>query len=323
MAAVRPSCSIGGTRPMIHGVVLLDKPSGITSNAALQRVRRLFGRIKAGHTGTLDPMATGLLPICLGEATKFSHCLLEADKSYEAVIRLGFVSSTGDAEGVIQETGIPNFDEEKLQQVVCAFTGPILQRPPMYSALKKDGRPLYEYARAGINIERSVRNVLIKNLKVVDIKTNIISIEVTCSKGTYIRVLAQDIGEALGCGGYLTALRRTRIADLNVAEAIGLEDLEQAGPVVGLTRLLPVDLLVSAYPVLSLDSAEARRVSTGLEVRPATAIVRQGPFRLYGPSGRFLGVGEGRSDGTVAPKRMLVSPTADPETAANQPLTPS
>ena len=308
---------------MIHGVVLLDKPSGITSNAALQRARRLFGRVKAGHTGTLDPMATGLLPICLGEATKFSHCLLEADKSYQAVIRLGFVSSTGDAEGVIQEARMPDFDAEKLQQVVRTFTGPILQRPPMYSALKKDGRPLYEYARAGIEVQRNLRNVLIKNLELIDIKNNILSIDVTCSKGTYIRVLAQDIGEALGCGGYLTALRRTRIADLDVSEAIGLEALEQSGPMVGLTHVLPVDLLVSAYPVLCLDSTEARRVRTGLEVRPAAAFAQPGPLRLYGPTGIFLGVGEGRSDGTVAPKRMLAASTADPETAPNQLLTPS
>jgi len=309
--------------PMIHGVVLLDKPSGITSNAALQRVRRLFGRIKAGHTGTLDPMATGLLPICLGEATKFSHCLLEADKSYQAVIRLGFVSSTGDAEGVIRESGRPHFDDEQLQRVVRTFIGPIEQRPPMHSALKKDGRPLYEYARAGIEVQRNMRNVFIKDLELIDIRNNLLSISVTCSKGTYIRVLAQDMGAALGCGGYLTALRRIRIAGFDVAGASGLEDLERSGPEVAAARVLPVDLLVSAYPALSLDSAESKRVSTGLEVRPAMGEIPQGPLRLYGPSGIFLGMGEGRSDGTVAPKRMLAVPSLIQEKPANQQLTPS
>jgi len=322
MALAKSECTVGSPRPMIHGVLLLDKPAGLTSNAALQRVRRLFGRIKAGHTGTLDPLATGLLPICLGEATKFSHSLLDADKTYEAVIRLGFVSSTGDAEGAIQEAGMPDFDDEKLQEVVRAFTGPILQRPPMHSALKKDGRPLYEYARAGIEVDRPVRNILIKKLEVIDLKKNVLSIKVTCSKGTYIRVLAQDMGEALDCGGYLMALRRTRIADLDIAAAIGLEDLEKSGPEVAATNVLPVDLLVRAYPALRLDSAEAKRVSTGLEVRLAVEVVPQGPVRLYGPTGNFLGVGEGRSGGIVAPKRILANSAALPQKPANVRLTP-
>jgi len=307
---------------MIHGVLLLDKPSGPTSNAALQRVRRLFARNKAGHTGTLDPLATGLLPICLGEATKFSHSLLDADKTYEAVIRLGFVSSTGDAEGEIRQDGIPELDEQKLHEVVRAFAGPILQRPPMHSALKKDGRPLYAYARAGIEVDRNLRRVLINKLEIIDLKKNYLFIRVTCSKGTYIRVLAQDMGEALGCGGYLSALRRTRIGDLNVAEAIGLDDLEKCGPLVAATRVLPVDLLVSGYPALRLDSVEAKRVSTGLEVRPAVEAVQAGPVRLYGPTGTFLGVGEGRSGGIVAPKRMLANPSLALEKPASERLTP-
>ena len=317
MALAKSEWSVGVPRPMIDGVLLLDKPAGLTSNAALQRVRRLFGRIKAGHTGTLDPLATGLLPICLGEATKFSHSLLNADKTYEAVIRLGFVSSTGDAEGAIQEAGMPDFDDEKLHEVVRAFTGPILQRPPMHSALKKDGRPLYEYARAGMEVDRPVRNILINKLKLIDLNNNYLSIKVTCSKGTYIRVLAQDMGEALNCGGYLVALRRTRIADLDIAAAIGLEDLEKSWPVGATTHLLPVDLLVRAYPALRLDSAEAKRVSTGLEVRPAVEVVPQGPVRLYGPTGTFLGVGEGRSGGIVAPKRILADSAAVPQKPAN------
>jgi tRNA pseudouridine55 synthase len=322
MALAESERIVGSPRPMIHGVVLLDKPSGLTSNSALQRVRRLFGRIKAGHTGTLDPLATGLLPICLGEATKFSRFLLEADKTYEAVIRLGFVSSTGDAEGAIQEAGMPDFDDEKFQEVVRAFTGPILQRPPMHSALKKNGRPLYEYARAGIEVDRNVRNIIIKMLEVIDLKNNIMSIKVTCSKGTYIRVLAQDIGQALDCGGYLMALRRTRIADLDISAAIGLEDLENSGSVVAATHVLPIDVLVNAYPALRLDSAEAKRVSTGREVRPAVDLVQQGPVRLYGPTGIFLGVGEGQSGGIVAPRRLLANSATVPEKPANVRLTP-
>lgn len=322
MALVKSEGAIGSLTPMTHGLVLIDKPAGLTSNAALQRVRRVFGRIKAGHTGTLDPLATGLLPVCLGEATKFSHTLLDADKTYEAVIRLGFVSSTGDAEGAIRETGVPDFNDEKLRELVRIFTGPIRQIPPMHSALKRDGRPLYDYARAGIEVDRDARNILIKQLELFDVKENLISIRVTCSKGTYIRVLAQDMGAALGCGGYLTALRRTRIADLDVSEAIGLEDLERSGPVTALSRVLPVDLLVSVYPVLRLDAADAKRVSTGLEVRPAAADTQQGPVRLYGPTGIFLGVGDWRSDGMVAPKRMLAIAAAVSEIPAKRPLAP-
>lgn len=313
MALAKSEGAIGSLTPMTHGLVLIDKPAGLTSNAALQRVRRVFGRIKAGHTGTLDPLATGLLPVCLGEATKFSHALLDADKTYEAVIRLGYVSSTGDAEGAIQEAGVPDFDDEKLRDLVRAFTGPIRQIPPMHSALKRDGRPLYEYARAGIEVDREARNVLIKKLELSDVKDNSISIRVTCSKGTYIRVLAQDMGAALGCGGYLTVLRRIRIADLDVSDAIRLEDLEKAGPVIAASRILPVDLLVRAYPALRLDCLDAKRVSTGLEVRAAVQGVQQGPVRLYGPTGIFLGMGEFRSDGIVAPKRMLAISAAVPE----------
>jgi len=237
------------------------------------------------------------------------------------VIRLGFVSSTGDAEGAVQEAGVPDFDDKKLQEVVRAFTGPILQVPPMHSALKKDGRPLYAYARAGIEVDRNLRNILIKSLEIIDLKKNMLSITVACSKGTYIRVLAQDIGEALGCGGYLSALRRTRIANLEVASAIGLQDLEGSGPVVGATHVLPVDLLVSAYPALRLDSAQVKRVSTGLEVQPAVEVL-QGPVRLYGPTGMFLGLGEGRSSGIVVPKRMLANPAAVQEKPADARLSP-
>ncbi len=183
-----------------HGVLLLDKPAGISSNAALQRVRRAYGWPKAGHTGTLDPLATGLLPICMGEATKFSHSLLDADKSYEACIRLGFLSSTGDAEGVIEPIATPDFTAMRLHAVLKSFVGAIEQVPPMHSALKKDGKALYTYARAGEIVERKPRNIVIKDLHLINKTEDSLTISVDCSKGTYIRVLAEDIGKALGCG---------------------------------------------------------------------------------------------------------------------------
>jgi tRNA pseudouridine(55) synthase len=198
---------------------------------------------KAGHTGTLDPLATGLLPICLGEATKFSHALLDADKSYEAIIQLGFISSTGDAEGDIQPYGKPDFSEARLHQVLASFVGPIDQIPPMHSALKKDGKPLYSYARAGGTVARIPRKIIINSLQLVDKEGEVLKISVGCSKGTYIRVLAEDIGKSLGCGGYLLALRRTGIRDLRLEDAIGLDQLGELDESSKAARLLPVDRL--------------------------------------------------------------------------------
>lgn len=293
---------------MNHGVLLLDKPAGISSNVALQRVRRLYSWSKAGHTGTLDPLATGLLPICLGEATKFSHALLDADKSYDATIQLGFMSSTGDAEGVIQPCAKPDFTAARLQQVLASFVGAIEQIPPMYSALKKDGKPLYSYARAGETVARLPRKIMINTLQLVNNKDDVLKISVSCSKGTYIRVLAEDIGKRLGGGGYLLALRRTGIRDLGLRDAIDLDELDGMDEASRAARLLPVDRLVEMLPAVYLGPDASQRIVNGLAVSGTGTA--SGVVRLYASSGAFLGIGEGCSDGTLIPKRLVSSPPA-------------
>lgn len=305
----------------IHGVLLLDKPAGISSNAALQRTRKLFNWAKAGHTGTLDPLATGLLPVCLGEATKYSHTLLDADKTYEAVIRLGFTSSTGDAEGVIKPASDPAFSDQRLAEVLRSFIGTISQIPPMHSALKRDGRPLYEYARAGEEVVREAREITIKRLELSAFTPpGEISIRVSCSKGTYIRVLAEDIGKALGCGGYLLGLRRTVIADLDISSAITLEGLENLAQEARKGCLLPIDRLLRGLPVVRLDPDGARRVCNGLSASVTGA--NPGLSRLYDSADRFLGMGEVGDDGLVSPKRMIASPGNASEARAAPRLTP-
>ena len=288
---------------MTHGVLLLDKPPGISSNAALQRVRRLFAWPKAGHTGTLDPLATGLLPICLGEATKFSHALLDADKSYDASIRLGFVSSTGDAEGHLEPYGKPDFTLIQLQEVLDSFRGPIEQVPPMHSALKKDGKPLYSYARAGKTVIRESRKILINSLQFIDKTDDVLRISVGCSKGTYIRVLAEDIGKALGCGGYLMALRRTGIRDLGLEDSIDLDALGEMDEAARTARLLPVDRLVEVLPAIYLDRQASQRIVNGLAVSEASQIT--GLVRLYDSMGAFMGIGESGNDGTLVSRRLV------------------
>jgi tRNA pseudouridine55 synthase len=292
----------------IDGVLLLDKPLGISSNVALQRVRRLYAWSKAGHTGTLDPLATGLLPICLGEATKFSHSLLDADKSYEASIRLGSISSTGDAEGAIEPYGQPDFTATQLRKVLDSFTGAIDQIPPMHSALKKDGKPLYSYARAGETVARLPRKVIIKTLQYVDYKDYTLNISVGCSKGTYIRVLAEDIGNALGCGGYLLALRRTGIRDLMLGDAIGLDKLSEMDDTSRAGHLLPVDRLVDVLPAVYLGRDASQRVANGLAVADTSSPA--GLVRLYDSTGAFMGVGESHSDGRLVPKRLVSNSNA-------------
>ena len=305
---------------MTHGVLLLDKPSGISSNVALQQVRRLYAWPKAGHTGTLDPLATGLLPICLGEATKFSHALLDADKTYEASIRLGFVSSTGDAEGVLEPYGRPDLTASQLQAVLGSFIGPIDQIPPMHSALKKDGRPLYSYARAGETVERLPRRIIINTLYCIDHKEDVLTISVGCSKGTYIRVLAEDIGKALGCGGYLLALRRTSIRDLALRDAIGLDQLGEMDETSRLTRLLPVDRLVEILPVVNLGKEASQRIVNGLAVSDASTDA--GLVRLYDSTGTFLGVGERLIEGTLIPRRLVSQSAAIQKPASSARLSP-
>lgn len=290
--------------PQVHGVLLLDKPAGLSSNAALQRARKLFGWPKAGHTGTLDPLATGLLPLCFGEATKYAHVLIDADKHYEAVVRLGWTSTTGDAEGQLTAVAEPEVSREDLERTLAAFRGAISQLPPMHSALKHKGRNLYDYARAGETVDRTPRNILINELELLEFKEkNEFRIRVRCSKGTYIRVLAQDLGQALGCGAYLLGLRRTGVGRLRVEDAIGLEALENLPETARLAALRPVDALLEELPGVKLPEEGAGRVSQGLAVRAEGA--KSGLCRLYGPDGRFLGLGNVDPDGTIRPKRMV------------------
>ncbi|UCH50304.1 MAG: tRNA pseudouridine(55) synthase TruB [Betaproteobacteria bacterium] len=277
----------------------------MTSNAAVQRVRRLYSKAKAGHTGTLDPLASGLLPICLGQATKFSHPLLEARKSYLATLRLGWRSSTGDAEGELSEVATPNFDEQALNNAVDALTGPIEQVPPMYSALKVKGRPLYSLARKGVNVERAARRVHIYQLEVVGRSEDALEIFVTCSKGTYVRVLAEDLGERLGCGAYLTGLRRVAIGALQVSDAVGFEALETATMDERLALLKPLDSLLEDLPPLRLNEDLSRRLCHGLAIPGYADIAPLEKARIYNEDGRFLGLGVVDEAGVLKPKRLV------------------
>lgn len=293
-------------RHRIDGVLLLDKPPGMTSNAALQKVRRLFNAAKAGHTGTLDPMATGLLPLCFGEATKFAGELLAADKCYAATVLLGVRTDTADAEGRILETRPVAVTRGQVESALARFRGDILQVPPMHSALKRDGRPLYEYARKGIELERAPRAVTIRSLDLHSFDGDRIVFDVDCSKGTYVRTLAQDIGEVLGCGGHLTALRRTRIGSLHLEEAFTLEALEALTPEAREALLQPADALLTTLPRLDLDADATQRFSHGQTV-PAGQGPVAGQLRIYAADGRFLGIGRAAPDGLVAPARLVAT----------------
>ncbi len=292
----------------IDGVLLLDKPLGITSNAALQTARRLYNAAKAGHTGTLDPLATGLLPLCFGEATKFAGELLDADKSYDAVIRLGVTTDTADAEGQVLETRPVTVTMAELEAALDSFRGEIMQIPPMHSALKKDGKPLYEYARAGIEIERAPRPVTIHAIRLTAFApaTETVSISVDCSKGTYIRTLAQDIGEILGCGAHLAGLRRTRIGSLQLESGLTLSALDALSGPERDARLAPVDSLLMALPEALLEAADAGRLAHGQAVRWSGSA--EGRFRVYG-DGRFLGLCVLTTDGWLTPRRLVAEPT--------------
>ena len=265
----RPAAAPPADRPArlprrdVHGVLLLDKPLGLSSNDALVRAKRLLRANKAGHTGTLDPLATGLLPLCFGEATKFSQDLLDADKEYIATLRLGQETTTGDAEGeVVQELPV-TCDTAAVEAAARAFLGPIAQIPPMYSALKKDGKPLYAYARAGEVVERAARAVTIHEIEVLSCAVPEVTLRVLCSKGTYIRTLAEDIGRHLGCGAHLTALRRTRVGALSLDGALTLEQLGECDDAVRPAQLAPVDRLLATLPEIRLDAEGARRFGHG------------------------------------------------------------
>ena len=286
----------------VDGVLLLDKPGGITSNFALLKARRLLAARKAGHTGTLDPLATGLLPLIFGEATKFAADCLDADKSYQAVLRFGITTSTGDAEGeVIAEKPIA-FDRARLEAVLANLTGEIRQVPPMHSALKRQGRPLYELARAGRSVSRAPRTVRIERLQLDAFDGIEAQVAVDCSKGTYVRVLAEDIGAALGCGAHLAALRRTRVGALALNDAVTLNDLEGLELPVRRAKLLPADTLLVSLPRVELDAGDADRFIQGQRLPLRIAACAR--VRVFA-STRLLGVASVDEDGVLAPQRLV------------------
>jgi tRNA pseudouridine55 synthase len=294
----------------VDGVLLLDKPVGISSNHALQQVRRKLRAERGGHTGTLDPLASGLLPLAFGEATKFSQGLLDADKAYVATVRLGERTSTGDAEGEVVDRRPVLIDDATLQAALPRFTGEIEQVPPMHSALKRDGVALYTLARRGETVERAPRRVTIHALAAGPLEGHEFSLSVRCSKGTYVRQLAEDLGEALGCGAHLRSLRRTAVGPLSLETAHPLDAIDAASEDVARSMLLPVDCLLPAeLPAVRLaGTARAQFLQGQAPVAPAGAA---GACRVYGPSGDFLGLGFQRPDGRVQPSRVVAATSPD------------
>ena len=339
----------------INGILLLDKPKGMTSNQALQTTKQLFSAIKVGHTGSLDPLATGLLPLCFGEATKFSQFLLNADKTYRVSARLGFKTNTGDAEGEVIETRpVANYSADQLESVLSAFRGPISQIPPMFSALKHKGQPLYKLARQGIVVERNPRTVIIHSLRLLESNNTeknssvlkvdsqqldfcqggektrnrsvynihedcelsgnagknssakrILNLEIRCSKGTYIRSLIEDIGEALGCGAYVCDLRRLGVANYLAEQMVSLEELQGLSLAECDQKLLSLDSLLNEWPVLKISQAAAYYLYRGQAVL-LPGLPKQGFVRLLlQESGQFIGVGEILDDGRVTPRRLV------------------
>lgn len=286
----------------VDGVLLLDKDCGMTSNAALQKARRVFSAAKGGHTGTLDPLASGLLPLCFGEATKFSADLLDADKTYLATLQLGVATDSGDADGQVIARCPVTVTAAELSAALPRFRGDILQIPPMHSALKRDGRPLYELARQGIEVERAPRPVTIHALDVLAYSGNTLELRVRCSKGTYIRSLAIDLGAVLGCGAHLTALRRSTVGALDLAAAVTLAQLEALPEDARVGRLLPVDALLRSLPRQDLEGADADRFSHGNPVAAAPGWADK--VRVYAAE-RLIGVGERGADGRLWPKRLV------------------
>lgn len=293
----------------IHGVFLLDKSQGVSSNDIMQKVKRLFNANKAGHTGALDPLATGMLPICLGEATKFSQFLLDSDKRYRVIAKLGERTDTSDADGQLVQTRDVNVNESHILTALDAFRGDILQVPTMFSALKHNGKPLYEYARAGITVEREARPITIFELLFVEYQAPYLTLEVHCSKGTYIRTLVDDLGEALGCGAHVTMLRRLAVADYPVEQMMTLEDLQNLAenqPLEVLDKLLlPMDSAVSRLAKLNLTEAQTKAVGFGQRVKFENSENRYGQVRLFSHDLQFLGVAEIREDNVIRPSRMV------------------
>ncbi len=295
-------------RRSVSGILILDKPRGISSNGALQKVRWLLNSDKGGHTGSLDPLATGVLPLCFGEATKFSRYLLDADKTYEADVRLGQTTDTGDAEGQVVETRPVSVTHADVEAVLPQFRGDILQVPPMYSALKQDGQPLYKLARAGEVVERKARPVHIAELELLELDGDLLRLRVSCSKGTYIRTLAEDIGRELGCGAHVAGLRRTVAGPFDLSRAISLEQLvalqEEQGSEALDQHLLPCDAGLLDWPAVTLTEHTTYYWQNGQSVR-APGAPASGLVRVYSHGGEFIGVAEIDDDGQVAPRRLI------------------
>ncbi|AIZ78935.1 tRNA pseudouridine(55) synthase TruB [Actinobacillus equuli] len=293
----------------VHGVFLLDKPQGMSSNDILQKVKRLFRANKAGHTGALDPLATGMLPICLGEATKFSQFLLDSDKRYQVTAKLGERTDTSDAEGQVVETRAVNVGEAEIIAALDQFRGDILQVPTMFSALKHNGKPLYEYARQGITVEREARPITIFELRFIEYSAPYLTLEVHCSKGTYIRTLVDDLGEVLGCGAHVTVLRRLAVANYPIEAMMSYEDLQNLSenqPLEALDQhLLPLDTAVESLPKINLTAEQTKAVGFGQRVKFENINQTYGQVRLFSENGQFLGVAEITNDNVIRPSRMV------------------
>ena len=294
----------------IHGVFLLDKPQGMSSNDIMQKVKRIFQANKAGHTGALDPLATGMLPICLGEATKFSQFLLDADKRYLVTAKLGERTDTSDAEGQIVETRDVNVKTSEILTALEQFRGDILQVPTMFSALKHNGKPLYEYARQGITVERKARPITIFELNFIEYNAPYLTLEVHCSKGTYIRTLVDDLGEVLGCGAHVTMLRRTAVADYPTEKMLDWNALQSLAEQQDLALLdallLPMDTAVAKLPALTLDENQTQGIGFGQRIKFDNPNRLQGQVRLFSHENRFLGVAVIDENNVIRPQRLVV-----------------
>lgn len=306
LTRLNPSLQVKRIKRDISGVILLDKPLGFSSNQALQKIKYLLQAEKAGHTGSLDPLASGLLPLCFGEATKFSHYLLDADKSYRALVQLGATTTTGDAEGEVLVSRPVDVTEAQIKKMLNDFIGDIKQTPPMYSALKHQGKALYEYARDGVDIERAARDVTIYQIDFHGFQNHQLDITVACSKGTYIRTLAEDIGAALGCGAHLAGLRRLTAGHFKLEDAITVEAFEAMTLEQRDACLLPPDATIATLPMVTIDADSEFYLLRGQSVWKANLNI-QGSFRVYNEQGVFLGLGEQAPDGKIAPKRLLKS----------------
>jgi tRNA pseudouridine55 synthase len=306
-------------RRKLDGVLLLDKPAGLSSTQAMAAAKRILRAEKAGHTGTLDPFATGLLPVCFGEATKFSRFMLDAAKSYRATLKLGEISSTGDTEGSISTSGHVDVDERRAHEVLAQFVGPQTQIPPMHSALKQDGVPLYKLARQGIDVQREARNITVFGIRLESLNGDVMVIDVDVSKGTYVRVLAEDIGRALGCGAHLKALRRTGTGGFSVEAAHGLDALRALSEADAEKLLLPSESLVASLPIIRLPTLDAAIFCNGGWVDLPIPDAAGSEIAAWNEVGKILGVGQVAEQGEsrrLIPSRLMS--THSPSGAQNR-----